>query len=892
MIGRDREFARAKSMLDRGGGYAEPILLRVSGPPGVGKSCFLAELVTSCSQSGWFAVSVACHEVQSDSPYVVAIRITAAVLRRLGTDIGRYASGLRDELAALDPGFAALFGMPTQPSGLNQENCVEIVSRLLEGVAADYRVLIACDDAQWIDRQSASVLRALAEHFSMGTLALIGAERSGEHNPAMPQSQTAIDLGPLSQVDAQRLVRIQLPQLPEVAVDTIVYQGRGNPLTLLTLCEDVARNGAAESWSDQSTLSLIAKRIERMVPEEREFLQLCALIGEPIEFRLIFKLYPDARQVARLLEGAARSFLAPDGPDLRFSHHLIADAVSATIEFEVPLRTRIIEALRSIHELQLDEIERLVQQTIACGDRDGAFEALYLLADTAFNQNAWTAVVGACERALSMKNVPRDRFVDFYMRYGVALRSLDRALEAPTMLDNALRLADAADIVDGIGPLVALYQAFLIAIENPNEVFLVYERYRRKALAEADRAPIAAMAMAVAAIVFDAERFASSRNEFLSLSGQSDYARATSLGALATFSTGKGDYDGAMRALAEAFSVADERRVRQKMALEFNKLYATFHHKGCSAIERFLPDISARYRFESDDLFAVRMLDAAFLIATGSWTIALERFESFYRSDMAVPRRAQLLVVPAIVGALTGASTAWDAEMVQVGQLLLAGRYARSAKQFLPWVLARLHQPGLERWLRDLVSEVAEHPPWIVDVAYFPLGLSVWAARRRHSEVLAFLAGPTESVDRSRWAVAHWNLMREHARVAGGSRRDPARARAIDAELQHLDAPMFAALAAHLTGTPSSEQCHLLEAAGVIPGSTRAGAAVVNTKDSSGLTRREVEIARKVGEGLANRQIAESLVLSERTVEVHVSNIFAKVHVSSRAQLVRWLLER
>jgi DNA-binding NarL/FixJ family response regulator len=53
--------------------------------------------------------------------------------------------------------------------------------------------------------------------------------------------------------------------------------------------------------------------------------------------------------------------------------------------------------------------------------------------------------------------------------------------------------------------------------------------------------------------------------------------------------------------------------------------------------------------------------------------------------------------------------------------------------------------------------------------------------------------------------------------------------------------------------------------------------------DSCGLTRRQLEVLRLVATGRTNRQIAGELVLSEKTIERHVSNIFAKLSVPSRA---------
>jgi DNA-binding NarL/FixJ family response regulator len=51
----------------------------------------------------------------------------------------------------------------------------------------------------------------------------------------------------------------------------------------------------------------------------------------------------------------------------------------------------------------------------------------------------------------------------------------------------------------------------------------------------------------------------------------------------------------------------------------------------------------------------------------------------------------------------------------------------------------------------------------------------------------------------------------------------------------------------------------------------------------SPLTEREREILRLIGEGIDNREIAERLVLSHRTVERHVSNIYLKLGLEGRA---------
>jgi DNA-binding CsgD family transcriptional regulator len=58
---------------------------------------------------------------------------------------------------------------------------------------------------------------------------------------------------------------------------------------------------------------------------------------------------------------------------------------------------------------------------------------------------------------------------------------------------------------------------------------------------------------------------------------------------------------------------------------------------------------------------------------------------------------------------------------------------------------------------------------------------------------------------------------------------------------------------------------------------------VIGAVDDHGLTRRELEVLRHLAVGGTNKAIAAELVLSARTVDRHVSNIYAKLGVSSRA---------
>ena len=60
---------------------------------------------------------------------------------------------------------------------------------------------------------------------------------------------------------------------------------------------------------------------------------------------------------------------------------------------------------------------------------------------------------------------------------------------------------------------------------------------------------------------------------------------------------------------------------------------------------------------------------------------------------------------------------------------------------------------------------------------------------------------------------------------------------------------------------------------------------------TDGLTVREVEILRRVTSGLTNRQLAEELGVSTRTIDAHLRSVYAKLGVKSRSAATRYAIE-
>jgi DNA-binding CsgD family transcriptional regulator len=79
----------------------------------------------------------------------------------------------------------------------------------------------------------------------------------------------------------------------------------------------------------------------------------------------------------------------------------------------------------------------------------------------------------------------------------------------------------------------------------------------------------------------------------------------------------------------------------------------------------------------------------------------------------------------------------------------------------------------------------------------------------------------------------------------------------------------------------SLSMAEVMEEAAALTGGSRAG-----LKDASMISPREIEVLELVAQGKSNREIAETLFLSHRTVEAHMASILAKLEVDSRHKAV------
>jgi DNA-binding NarL/FixJ family response regulator len=101
-----------------------------------------------------------------------------------------------------------------------------------------------------------------------------------------------------------------------------------------------------------------------------------------------------------------------------------------------------------------------------------------------------------------------------------------------------------------------------------------------------------------------------------------------------------------------------------------------------------------------------------------------------------------------------------------------------------------------------------------------------------------------------------------------------------------VDGPLARAVVEYADAELAGDRTRVVAAQGVL---AAHGMAVSAGRVRPPLTNREYEVAELAAQGLSNRRIAETLSLSVRTIDAHMSRIFAKWDVHARSELVEML---
>lgn len=911
LLDRERERRLLEQVLtDLQGGKSRALVLR--GEAGVGKTAILEQLIVQAS--GCQVVQAAGIESEQELAFAGLHQVCIAMLDRLAILPG-------PQQAALRTAFGLSVGNPP-----DQFLVGLAVLSLFAEVARVQPLLCVVDDAQWLDHASALVLAFVARRLRAESVAMIfGVRDSTTGLESEAPELTGLDdlhVGGLPEHQARALVfSARQGPVDESILDRILAESRGNPLALLELPRGFAstelaggfglrRSGRLPRWIEESFRRQIAP-----LPTDTQTLLLIAA-AEPMGDPAL--LWRAADRVGIGVDRDAAPAVAAGLLDLtsriRFRHPLVRSAIYRAALPEQ--RRQAHRALAEATDPAKDPDRRAWHRAQAADGPDEEIAAeLERCADRAQRRGGMTAAAAFLEQAAGLTPDPQRR----------ASRALSAArvkLEAGSASES-LRLLTQAEA----GPLdelqhaeVDLFRARIAFMTNrgsdaPSLLVKAATRLQQLDVRLACDTYLEAL---------DAARFAA---HLATGAGVHEVAEAARTVAPLTGPRRASDLllDGLAVRYTDGYAAALPRLRRAVAAFQSPDLPTDEGLRWLWLASTTCPDqlwddqgwemLANRHLQLVRDTGALAMLPLAL-------TSSIVMHISF----------GELAAAGALLEEQNAVVQATEIPLAWYGPLFLAAWQGRAAEAF------ELIETALEEnarrgegdgviacgWGKALLcnslgrSEEALSAAREATAAHVEIGTPYWsslvelvtaAVRVRHPELAADAferLSRATSANGSEWALglesrcrallstddAAENFYREAiARLANTRiRGELARThlyygewlrrenRSVDAREQLRSAhQLFTAMGAEIFAERAA-------------GELAAAGETVQMRSVEGpgdLTPQEAHIARLASEGLSNVEIAARLFISPRTVEWHLSKVFAKLGVASRRQLRR-----
>ena len=323
LIGRGRELTRLRGLIHPP--PAESRALVVLGDPGMGKTVLLRDAAQQATAAGWRVLPAAGRESEQDLAFAGLHQLLLPVLPRV--------AGLPTRQAKALQGAFGLSADPVQPDALLTGIAV---LTLLSDLSEDGPLLVAADDAQWLDRGSLDALAFAARRLESEPLVLLLAARGSLPPPGFEQDFPELTLEPLSTEDAGRLLDIQPDPPRGRARQQVLTQAAGNPMALIELSRVIAadpsagRRWAAEPLPPTDRLAAVIAGLYSALPRAtQEALLLAAVADNPD----LTALAVPGLTAAALAPAENAGLVRVAGRGLQFTHPLIRSAIYHAVPF-------------------------------------------------------------------------------------------------------------------------------------------------------------------------------------------------------------------------------------------------------------------------------------------------------------------------------------------------------------------------------------------------------------------------------------------------------------------------------------------------------------------------------------------------------------------------------
>ncbi len=301
------------------------------GPAGIGKTTIFEAAVGSAAEAGVRVLRARPAESERE--------LTLGGLTDLFTDVAD------DELADLPAPQRRSLGVALlredDPTAPNDQRTLSVAStgliRHLAGSGAG--VLVAIDDAQWLDASSSAILTYALRRLADQRIGVLLSVRAGsgeasstdDLSASLPASHTErLEIGPLSLASLHQVFERRFGRsFPRVTLVRVEAASGGNPFYALEIARSLIVSGATVTPGmplpvPSTVAGLVAARIEALPPPTRAALLLAAAASEPT---LTTLQRADPGMSSALDPARTEGLISTDDELVRFAHPLFAQAV-------------------------------------------------------------------------------------------------------------------------------------------------------------------------------------------------------------------------------------------------------------------------------------------------------------------------------------------------------------------------------------------------------------------------------------------------------------------------------------------------------------------------------------------------------------------------------------
>ena len=359
-VGRDRELENLERGLNAIGRGIH--VFDIVGEPGIGKSRLMHEFSRQIAKDHVRVLIGNCTPDGQQTPFRAFIDIVRGAFRVLSSDVeavvarklheGLEGLGLRSSeslglllnLFGLKAPEGSLEGLDGLLIGLRTQ---DLLAQLLQAQCRLTPLIMLFEDLQWLDSPSEELLAKVINIEQWPQLLILHTRRPEYSPPWAAQPRvTHLPLEPLSARETARIAqsRIGVDQLPEPLAERIAARAEGNALFAEEIASFLVERGivrrnatrldydpeAVSAALPESVQSLLASRVDRLAPADRNLLQAAAVIGRRFDPGLVSVVCGGSGSAGRSFAVTVALDLiqrAEESHDYVFKHALVRDVL-------------------------------------------------------------------------------------------------------------------------------------------------------------------------------------------------------------------------------------------------------------------------------------------------------------------------------------------------------------------------------------------------------------------------------------------------------------------------------------------------------------------------------------------------------------------------------------